>query len=749
MAIAYTSRKSLRESSGRSDVRRPSSALETEFPFEALYPVAKLESWRKEVNRPLYHVHKWWANRLGSVFRTVILAGLLPSDADVWARFYERGDFQNRVVLDPFMGSGTTVGEALKLGCKAVGCDINPVAYFQVKKALEPCSMARLRAAFERLQSKAAPKIRKLYSSTYEGKPAEVLYTFWVKTLLCDGCGESSRLFRSWIFSSNAYPAKKPQSQAVCPKCGEINAVLYTARRAKCRDCQCLFDPNTGPANGQKFVCEHCGKEHRILETVRKHGKVPEHAMYALMLLLPDGRKVYKRPDGEDRALYEDAVRELKRRRLPIPRVEIPAGHNTDQARSYNYRFWHEMFNERQLLAHGTLLEEIMAESDKQAREAMLVLFSGTLEFNNMFCSFKGEGTGAVRHLFHHHILKPERTPLEANPWGTSKSSGSFSTLFERRLVAAKRYCEEPFEIRAGLKGDKATGEKVFGASRPIAPRLAKSFDEIASGDADALLLVGDSSRLPLPDKSVDLVVTDPPYFDNVHYSELADFFFCWLQKGLRGTEKAFEDSTSRSGAEVQGTNAVEFGQLLGGVFAECARVLKSDGTMAFTFHHSRQEAWASVAEAIEKAGLEVVAAHPVKAEMSGAMPKLQAKEPIDLDLVIVCKHPSPKTLRPMGAIMSGILKDAKQYIRRFNGAGVKLSRGDVRVVLMGGFLQAHSEWYYSKRVLPGGPHGLVAELEKHLEPLFMEQDLARTTIKPKAPLLWEVADKHITLSQS
>ena len=56
-------------------------------------------------------------------------------------------------------------------------------------------------------------------------------------------------------------------------------------------------------------------------------------------------------------------------------------------------------------------------------REAMAALFSGTLEFNNMFCSFKGEGTGAVRHMFSHHILKPERTPLEAHPWGTPKKN--------------------------------------------------------------------------------------------------------------------------------------------------------------------------------------------------------------------------------------------------------------------------------------------------------------------------------------
>ena len=56
-----------------------------------------------------------------------------------------------------------------------------------------------------------------------------------------------------------------------------------------------------------------------------------------------------------------------------------------------------------------------------------------------MFASYKGEGTGAVRHMFAHHILKPERVPLEANLWGTPKSSGSFSTMFEGQDPACTR----------------------------------------------------------------------------------------------------------------------------------------------------------------------------------------------------------------------------------------------------------------------------------------------------------------------
>src|SRR5215218_6325680 len=85
-------------------------AIERGFPIGQISRLAEHESWRKEVHRPIYHIHKWWAQRLGSVFRAMILGALADADADIWEEFYKRHDFRGRVVLDPFMGSGTTLG---------------------------------------------------------------------------------------------------------------------------------------------------------------------------------------------------------------------------------------------------------------------------------------------------------------------------------------------------------------------------------------------------------------------------------------------------------------------------------------------------------------------------------------------------------------------------------------------------------------------------------------------------------------
>src|SRR5438034_3213920 len=96
------------------------------FPFEFISQLAEMESWRKEVYRPIYHVHKWWAKRLGSVFRAILLGSASPESVNLADSFYRQHNFSRLTVFDPFMGSGTTIGEAHKLGFVALGRDINP-----------------------------------------------------------------------------------------------------------------------------------------------------------------------------------------------------------------------------------------------------------------------------------------------------------------------------------------------------------------------------------------------------------------------------------------------------------------------------------------------------------------------------------------------------------------------------------------------------------------------------------------------
>ncbi|MDE0111148.1 MAG: DNA methyltransferase, partial [Albidovulum sp.] len=555
-------------------------ALEDEnFPFEVISDVAEVESWRKEINRPVYHIHKWWAQRLGTVFRAIVLGALTPIGTDTLSAFYRPVRLNGMTVFDPFMGSGTTVGEAVKLGARAIGRDINPVAHFLVHNALAIHDRNAIRATFRDIEHDVANRIKAFYRTELEdGAKADVLYFFWVKQVECPECESSVDLFSSRVFARHAYAKRHPKAQASCPACGEINSVRYDAREALCTACSQEFDPQYGSARGRNATCPKCSNTFPVAAAIRNRHSPPEHRLYAKLVLAADGRKLYMPANDSDLALYVKATKALAKRPGAYPVVAIKPGYNTNQALGYNYRYWHEMFNDRQLLCHSILAERIARIPETGLRELFTCLFSGALEFNNLFASYKGEGTGAVRHMFAHHILKPERVPLEANPWGTPKSSGSFMTMFEGRIRRALDYADNPFELRTVIANGRSSTRKVYGLSGPMGCDIAGDYASFESGKK-IYLSCGDSGATDIPSGSVHAVVSDPPFFDNVHYSQLADFFHVW-QRQILGDDGSRKTDTTRSENEVQSDDAAIFTRNLARVWAEAHRVLADEGVL-------------------------------------------------------------------------------------------------------------------------------------------------------------------------
>ncbi|WP_422475329.1 DNA methyltransferase [Endozoicomonas sp. ALB032] len=651
--------------------------IETDFPFEKIDPIAENESYRKEINRPIYHIHKWWAKRLGSVFRSIVSGALTEGE---WVDFHARQKHSGKVVLDPFMGSGTTLGEAAKLGANVIGCDVNPVSTFMVSQALTRVDPLELENEFKLIERDIKKSILHYYTTTVpnSSKPTQALYYFWVKVVTTPSA-EEIPLFSSYVFSKNAYPSKKPDSQIWCPSCESIFVEKYNSTEVECPCCSHEFNPQAGPARGAKVVDSE-GNEYKIKDLIANSGKPPSHKLYAVMALDEAGNKVYIKPTEFDFNLLAEARDRLAELEgvLPLPTMMVRPGHNTDQARGYNYNSWRVFFNDRQLLCLGLLLERILKIESKVVRDHFVCLFSGTLEFNNLFCSFKGEGTGAVRHMFSNHILKPERTPLENSVWGTPKSSGTFSTLFKSRLIKAKTYLDKPFEISLNTRGSGRASEKVV-CSDPIDVTVTSSWDEFCSARQGALVLNGDSSTLPIPDASVDAVVTDPPYFDFVHYSELSDFFYAWLTNALGGEYGYLNRVDSSHENEVQDKDCGSFTRKIRSIFQECNRVLKEDGLLCFSYHHSNIDGWMAIYNAVTGAGFDIVAAHPVKAEMSVASPKSAAKDPINIDAILVCKKEveAPVIVEPKREIQ----RRFNDYTDRFDEVGRSLSSGDRFVI--------------------------------------------------------------------
>jgi putative DNA methylase len=645
-----------------------------EFAFDFLSRLAERESWRKEVHRPIYHVHKWWAKRLGTVFRGILLGCALDENEDLAERFYARHAFSNLTVFDPFMGSGTTVGEAHKLGFRALGRDINSVAVESVRVALGPLDRRKIQRAFDELSEDVGKTIRSLYHSRdSRNYVCDVLYYFWVMQAACPHCGKDESLFSSYVFARNARPEKNANVHVVCPSCGHVFPGFYGQDRVTCESCKLTFDPKRAVVSGRTATCSRCIREFAVVDAVS--GKRPLYRLYAKLVLRRDGEKEYLAPSADDLDAYADSSRRLHQGledgSIAVPRLALQDGCNTRQAMRYGFLAWRDFFNDRQLLALSMLRSTIADLDDAPTRNALLTLFSGVLEFNNLFASYKGEGTGAVRHMFSHHILKPERTPIEANVWGTPRSSGSFSNLLRSRLLRAIDYRDAPTEVNGtGSASGRVCSPPFTGQLQPWGRELTPRA---------VALSCGDSSATGLADGSVDLVVTDPPFFDNVHYSELADFFFAWQQ--LPSEESP---QSTRNEREVQDPNANLFSQKLKSVFRECHRVLKPDGLMVFTYHHSRNDGWQALATAILDAGFVVMNSHPVKSEMSVATPKSQAKEPIQLDIVVVCRK-TTAAWRPIE--LENAVASARAKVQRLHNAGFHLSRNDRKVVLCGQLL--------------------------------------------------------------
>jgi len=213
-------------------------AIEVGFPIVEINRLAEPE---RNSFKPIYQMHKWFARRASCVFRAILLGALKPAvqpdgtPTDLMAEFYknhaEDPDTKGKVVLDPFMGGGTTVVEALRLGCKPIGIDLNPVAWFIVKTEIEPVEIEALHAAFERLAARPVAwnegkPLRDTLLDLYKteaapGVEADVIYTFWVKHAICTDptCKKEAPLFKDYIVAHKIVSVRYWRDLA-CPECG-------------------------------------------------------------------------------------------------------------------------------------------------------------------------------------------------------------------------------------------------------------------------------------------------------------------------------------------------------------------------------------------------------------------------------------------------------------------------------------------------------------------------------------------------
>jgi adenine-specific DNA methylase len=614
--------------------------IEVGFPLGPLHALSKVESYNKNHYRPSAYLHKWWARRLGSVFRTILLGTLCEPGEDIWGRYYQGARFPDRIVLDPFMGGGTTVHEALRLGCKVVGVDYNPVAWWIVRSSITLPDLERLEEGFRTLQEKVAAFLLSQYSTHCPqcAEPGHAAFVLWVRKAKCERCSRLVRLHESYVLRTEG-----EIKIVACPGCG----ILFETRAqetAKCLGCGNRVKLRHRGADNGRYTCSECSHVQRVRWGTASGEACDQYEMLAVRYVCPRHGEGFKKPDADDLRAYQNAREQFRaiEGSLPIPDQAIPDGWKTGDLLAHEYAKWRDLFNPRQLLCAGALLKEILALPDRRVRDSFVTLLSASLEFNNMLCTYKGGNArrpGAVRHIFSHHAFVFPYEALENNFWGVGAHSGTFTHLYSSRMRRAKEYCVAPQErvVEAGR-----TVRTVSLPTERIQADLAKDFDELAAGRKNALILCRSSERLPIPDKSIDAVVTDPPYSDNVQYGELSDFFYVWQRLGLKGSYSEFRPGLVPKDREVvknpqQGKDGSFYEAGLRRVYSDCHRVLKDDGLLVFTFHHKSFEAWVNVLTAVLEAGFLIAAAYPVHSEMPLSV-HIHRNQAISWDAILVCR---------------------------------------------------------------------------------------------------------------
>jgi adenine-specific DNA methylase len=648
--------------------------------------LAQDEAGKRQYYRPIYSIHKWWARRPGALFRSILLLAQEPGrklfkttygdSISNQSEYFQAGSLENLIILDPFMGGGTTLVEANRLGAKVIGCDLNPVSYWIVRETLKPIDLDKLDKYFDQLEASAGEKIKQLYRTTcpHCHEPADSLYGFWVRYVACPHCQNLVYLYKRAILneglSRNKALSSSNPATVFCPKCFALNDWPGNDE-CSCSSCGHTFDPMVEVYDQGSYTCPTCHQDKISLIDTLKNGEKMREKLVAIEYSCPKlNTRLYKAPDEQDLQKLAEIQEQfdVQKDHWIFPRQKILPGDSSVRWQNHNYQHYFEVFNARQLLAFNYLMEGIRAIPEKEYQKAFITAFSNSLEYNNMMTPYNYPHR-KLHHLFTYHAMPLTTTPVENAVWGVNnEGAGTFINCY-RRYHRAKNYCLKPFDKYKNASGTIQTLET---KGEKIAANFVDSFSDLKNTERGAMLLCGDSAKLPgIPDETVDFVITDPPYFDSIHYSELSNFFYVWLKcmvdspyfeaEHVPVEQEAIVNTVMDKGEE-------EYQKLLGGVFCEAARVLKPEGKLIFTFHHTKWRAWWTVLQALLSADLRVIDSFPAMSEYK-VNPHIRNKEALDMDLVLICQKRSV-SFDEFSITPPEVLKRASNGFAHSNGNG-------------------------------------------------------------------------------
>ena len=693
----------------------PHSLIESWLPFDAIGAESLRERGASSALPPLYFLHVWWARRPLTVSRAAIVASLLPAWETLaanpqWRRRFpdekayrawftrflgikgdplsarkellkarERGEFisnpytheraftvspaaedlalfeqlvQGRlagaearplssiVLLDPFAGGGSIPFEGRRYGLAVVANELNPVACVILKATLDyparfgPELAADIKKWGQEWYRRVKAKLQPYFTPLPPG--VEGAAYLWARTVACPVTGKPVPLSPNWWLSKDPPIAVRvltdpawdaPHFETYTPGAGD-DPDEGTVSRGVARS------PWTGDTVDGDYI-----------KAEAQAGRMGQ-LLYAVALKRRGGFD-FRAPTEADLAAIAAAEAELARQRPLweardiIPTESFPQG-NDMRPVLYGMPSWADFFSPRQLLSLGTFVEtlhEIYPEMQAnlgEERAAVVKTYFG-IAFNK-----------APNYNSRSSIWHPLRT--------------SITNTFNRHDYSFN-WSHGEFDAAGNLL--PWCVDQIVDAYKGLADLLkpaASSLNQKAFEFGPLTQIQGSAARLAsLADASVDLIVTDPPYYDNVMYAELADFFYVWLKRTAghlypewftaQLTDKdaeavanpaRFKDLVSpspagRGGRGVKELAAQDYERKMGAAFREMARVLRPEGLLTVMFTHKQVEAWDTLATALINAGFTITASWPVHTESEHSLHQAK-KNAAQSTILLVCR---------------------------------------------------------------------------------------------------------------
>lgn len=359
--------------------------IEKRFDVPLIARLALKEKQVQQNYRPIIAVHKWFARRPGTLFRGLLLSEF--GDGHLRDLFFTSQQFPAFAIGDPFIGGGTPLFEANRLGFDVLGVDINPMACWIVQRELDDLSVTDYQGAALRVADAVRAKIEAYYQTECKhcGDDVPVKYFLWVKQHKCPSCKTK---FDVWPGTLIVKDVRHVCNLVVCAKCSTLNPRQSLKPLGRCDACE---EPLSLEGNYKRSVaqCPHCRTD-----SVFPSVGAPEHRLFAMeyhceRCKSPAIGRFFKSPDKADFNRLRAVDKAIQQSELSfVPDDLIPPGDESNRLLRWGYRTYQELFNKRQQLGLQLLCEEISQIEDPTVRAALATNLSDLVRYQNMLCRY-------------------------------------------------------------------------------------------------------------------------------------------------------------------------------------------------------------------------------------------------------------------------------------------------------------------------------------------------------------------------